>query len=63
MTKDMKMYKTPPKTLPRSPGHHQEWIDACKGGKPAGMDLVIEQEHRIENRGVVLAPPSCCGEN
>jgi len=24
-----------PRTLPRSPGHYQEWIDACKGGKPA----------------------------
>jgi len=30
----MKEYKLPPKTIPRSPGHHQEWIDACKGGKP-----------------------------
>lgn len=29
----------PPKTLPRSPGHHQEWIDACKGGKPAGSNF------------------------
>jgi predicted dehydrogenase len=25
----------PPTTLPRSPGHHKEWILACKGGKPA----------------------------
>ncbi len=24
----------PPKTLPRSPGHHKEWIEACKAGKP-----------------------------
>lgn len=30
----MKEYGKPPKTLPRSPGHHQEWIDACKAGKP-----------------------------
>ena len=28
----MKAYKRPPKTLPRSVGHHREWIDACKGG-------------------------------
>jgi predicted dehydrogenase len=28
---------TPPAaTLPRSPGHHRDWLDACKGGKPAG---------------------------
>ncbi|MCB0283331.1 MAG: Gfo/Idh/MocA family oxidoreductase [Calditrichaeota bacterium] len=27
----MKEYKRPEKTIPRSPGIHQEWIDACKG--------------------------------
>ena len=26
-----KEYKRPPKTLPRSMGHHKEWIEACKG--------------------------------
>jgi hypothetical protein len=30
----MKAYKRPPKTLPRSVGHHREWIEACKGGPP-----------------------------
>jgi predicted dehydrogenase len=29
-----KEYKRPPKTLPRSIGHHQEWIAACKTGTP-----------------------------
>ncbi len=24
-----------PKTMPRSVGHHREWLEACKGGKPA----------------------------
>lgn len=28
-------YKKPEPTLPRSPGHHAEWIRACKGGEPA----------------------------
>ena len=32
-------YKEPPKTIPRSVGHYQEWIDACKGGKPAGSNF------------------------
>jgi hypothetical protein len=27
-----KEYRRPPKTLPRSKGHHREWIEACKGG-------------------------------
>ena len=27
--------KLPP-TLPRSKGHHRDWLDACKGGPPAG---------------------------
>ncbi len=32
-------YKPPEPSIPRSPGHHQEWIDACKGGKPAGSNF------------------------
>jgi hypothetical protein len=32
-------YGEPPKKLPRSPGHHQEWIDACKGGPAAGSNF------------------------
>ena len=35
----MKEYGRPPKTLPRSIGHYQEWIEACKGGKPAGCNF------------------------
>ncbi len=31
----MKEYGKPPQKIERSPGHHKEWIDACKGGKPA----------------------------
>lgn len=30
--KDFEGYKGPPETIPRSPGHHAEWIRACKGG-------------------------------
>jgi predicted dehydrogenase len=32
-------YGKPPEVLPRSPGHHKEWINACKGGKPAGSNF------------------------
>ncbi len=28
-------YKGPKETVPRSPGHYKEWIDAIQGGKPA----------------------------
>jgi hypothetical protein len=35
----MKEYKKPPQTLPRSPGHHKEWIQACKGGPAAGSNF------------------------
>ncbi len=31
----MKAYTRPPATLPRSIGHRKEWIEACKGGRPA----------------------------
>jgi predicted dehydrogenase len=32
--KDFRGFTPPPKTLPESPGHHEEWIEACKTGKP-----------------------------
>lgn len=34
-----KDYGTPPKKLERSPGHHQEWLNACKGGPAAGSNF------------------------
>jgi predicted dehydrogenase len=36
----METYKLPPKTLPRSPGQYQEWVNACGGGRPAGSNFV-----------------------
>ena len=36
----MKAYGRPPKVLPRSPGHYREWVDACRGGPPAGANFV-----------------------
>jgi hypothetical protein len=35
----MDNYKRPAKTLPRSKGHHRDWLDACKGGKPASANF------------------------
>ncbi len=35
----MQEYKMPPKSLPRSPGHYEEWIQAIKGGEPAGANF------------------------
>src|SRR4029077_1059314 len=32
----MKAFRPPAPTLPRSPGHDREWIDACKGGPLPG---------------------------
>ncbi len=34
-----KEYGKPPKKLERSPGHYMEWVNACKGGKPAGSNF------------------------
>jgi predicted dehydrogenase len=31
-----KEFVDPPRSIPRSPGHYKEWIDACKGGKICG---------------------------
>ena len=35
----MKEYKRPPKSIPRSIGHHKEWVEACKTGKPTGSNF------------------------
>ena len=32
-------YQRPPKTLPRSKGHHRDWLDACKGGSPSSANF------------------------
>jgi predicted dehydrogenase len=35
----MDSFQRPPKTLPRSKGHHRDWLDACKGGNPASSNF------------------------
>jgi predicted dehydrogenase len=35
----MDAYKRPAKTLPRSQGHHRDWLLACKGGPPASSNF------------------------
>lgn len=35
----MRAYKLPPRTIHRSKGHHRDWINACKGGKPASSNF------------------------
>jgi predicted dehydrogenase len=32
-------YKRPPKTIPRSPGIHEEWVAACKAGTKSTTDF------------------------
>ncbi len=43
-----KEYGKPPQKLERSPGHYQEWINACKGGRPAGSNFVDHAAHLAE---------------
>jgi hypothetical protein len=43
-------FRRPAPTLPRSPGHHAEWIRACKTGQPTSADfqysgLLTEANH------------------
>ena len=35
----MQAYKRPEKTIPRSPGIHEEWIEAIKAGKKSTTDF------------------------
>jgi predicted dehydrogenase len=32
-------YQPPAPTIPRSRGHHRDWIDACKGGPPSSANF------------------------
>ncbi len=40
-----KAFGKPPQKLERSPGHYQEWINACKGGEPAGSNFPDHAGH------------------
>jgi len=37
----MNAYGQPPKTIPRSIGHKEEWIEAVKGGPPPGANFEV----------------------
>jgi hypothetical protein len=37
----LKDYALPPPYLTRSPGHHRDWIRACKGGEPACSNFSV----------------------
>lgn len=38
--KNFRDFKDPNPTLPRSPGHHREWLEAIRGGRPAMSNFV-----------------------
>ncbi len=51
---NFKGYQMPPETLPRSPGHYIEWIQACKGQGPAagshfGYSSWVTQSNHLGN--------------
>jgi predicted dehydrogenase len=37
--------KLPPKTIPRSKGHHRDWLNACKGGAAASSNFSYAAGH------------------
>jgi hypothetical protein len=37
-TRDIE-YQRPAPSLPRSKGHHRDWLDACKGASPASANF------------------------
>jgi len=43
-----KEFGKPPRVLERSPGHYVEWVQACKGGAPAGSNFVDHAAHLAE---------------
>jgi len=57
----MNDFEPPPKTLPRSPGHYQEWIQACKGGPLPGsnFDFAALVTEVVLLGNVALRIPEC----
>lgn len=53
-------FKPPAPTLPRSPGHYEEWIQACKGGEPAMSNFdyaaALTETALLGNLAVLVAP-------
>ena len=37
--KEYEGFQHPAATIPRSPGHHKEWLEACKTGKPTSANF------------------------
>jgi predicted dehydrogenase len=35
----MRAYKRPERTIKRVPGHHRDWLNACKGGEPSSANF------------------------
>ena len=55
--RDFAGFVAPKPTLPRSPGHHAEWIEACKTGKPTGTSFdYCRPAHRAGPAGQRRAP-------
>ena len=52
----LESYKRPAKSLPRSKGHHRDWLDACKGGPPASSHF----EYGARLTELVLLEMSLC---
>ena len=46
--KKMMEFGRAPQKLERSPGHWKEWLDACRGGKPAGSNFADHAAHLTE---------------
>jgi hypothetical protein len=39
--KEFAGFEGPSESIPRSPGHYKEWVDACRGGAPAYSNFDI----------------------
>lgn len=52
----MRDYQPPPPSIPRSRGHHRDWIEACKGGPPAsaGFEYAARLTEIVLLGGVAL---------
>jgi hypothetical protein len=50
-----KNFQVPKPTLPRSPGHHQEWVDACLKNDPAGASTPFAYGAKVTETAILGA--------
>ena len=57
----MEGFNRPPQTLPRSKGHHRDWLDAIKGGPPSSANFEYAARLTVDSLSTLPPPKKNAG--